>query len=227
MPELIQNNGDAKRDMVVSFLTIRKAVGLLGMSYPIVLALGNWLPGHCPCLKDSVSAYYYTNMSSYFSGALCAVGLFMFTYKGYSLADEVLSKAGSVFALCIVFFPSDLGGSCACCNVIFRPQNTFSDTAHFISAAFFFITMAGMSLFLFTKTDPEVQPTKQKLQRNKVYKVCGYIMLGAMALIPALKIKAIPEVVFNYKPEFWLEFIVLASFGFSWLVKGETLLKDK
>jgi hypothetical protein len=52
-------------------------------------------------------------------------------------------------------------------------------------------------------------------------------MLISMLLIPCLKIKGIPAVFAEYSAQFWLEAIVLMAFGFSWLVKGETLLKDK
>jgi hypothetical protein len=221
MPKSSQN---PKQDMLVSYLTIRQAVGYLGIFFPVVLALGNWLIGQCPSLKDSVSSYYYTVMSSYFDGTLCAVGLFLFTYKGYNRADQISSNAGGLFALGIVFFPTDAGGIC---NMFCTSPNKFLDTAHYISAGLFFVTMAGISLFLFTKTQPGETPTKQKLRRNVVYKVCGVIMIVAMALIPCLKIFSFPQSFLNYKPEFWFETTVLWAFGFSWLTKGEGLLKDK
>jgi hypothetical protein len=107
-----------------------------------------------------------------------------------------------------------------------RHKNAFLNTAHYISAALFFITVACMSLFLFTKTTPGERPTKRKLQRNKVYKACGYVMLFFMILIVALQFKFTAPLL-PYKPEFWFETMVLLAFGISWLTKGEGLLKDK
>jgi hypothetical protein len=215
------------QDMVISYLSTRKAVGYLGVFFPPGLALGAWLIGHCPCVRDSVSSYYYTDMVTYFAGTLCAVALFLFTYKGYDFMDQVISNAGAIFALCIAFFPADETSFCSVCNVIARHPHPFINTVHNLSAGLFFLTMAYMTLFLFTKTDPHQPSTKQKEKRNKVYKTCGYVMLISMLLIPCLKIKGIPAVFAEYSAQFWLEAIVLMAFGFSWLVKGETLLKDK
>ncbi|HEY4324292.1 MAG TPA: hypothetical protein VGN20_09905 [Mucilaginibacter sp.] len=216
-------NPDAK--MIVSYLTIRKAVGYLGIAFPIILAIGIKVIGHCTCFKDSLSSYYYTVMSSYFSGTLCSIALFLFTYRGYDRADQLVSNIGALFCLCVVFFPSDIGGSCLNCAVLSRAPDPFADTVHFITAGLFFVTMAGMSLFLFTKTDGE--PTPQKLKRNKVYKICAWVMVISMALIPALKIPGIPDWFFALKPQFLLESFILWAFGISWLVKGEGILQDK
>jgi len=220
-----QSNPNPQDKMIVSYLTIRKAVGYLGIAFPIVLAIGIKVIGHCTCFKDSLSSYYYTVMSSYFSGTLCAIGLFLFTYRGYDRTDQWVSNIGAVFALSVVFFPTDIGGSCLSCNVFTRAADSVADTIHFTTAGLFFVTMAGMSFFLFTKSDG--QPTPQKLKRNKVYKTCAYVMVVSMALIPALKIPGIPDWFFSWKPQFWFEAFVLWAFGVSWLVKGEGILQDK
>ena len=217
---MTKSSQNPTQDMVISYLTIRKAVGYLGIFFPVVLALGNWLIRDCG-LNDSVSSYYYSIMGCFFDGTLCAVGLFLFTYKGYDRVDQWSSNAGGLFALCIVFFRTNGGGRC---SVLTLPDSDFLNTAHYLSAGLFFVTMACISLFLFTKTSGS--PTKQKLRRNRVYKACGIIMLVFMSLIPCLKIKSIPPAFFNYVPEFWFESIVLWAFGFSWLTKGEGLLKD-
>ncbi|HEY2580303.1 MAG TPA: hypothetical protein VGI43_00765 [Mucilaginibacter sp.] len=227
MAKASQNSQYPQQDMVISYLTIRKAVGYLGLSFPVILALGTWLIGKCPCLEISVSAYYYTIMGNYFVGTLCCVALFLFSYKGYDTLDQILSKAAAIFGLGIAFLPTNFKNSCAGCTIFTRPDNAFLNIAHYLTAAFFFTIMAFMSLFLFTKTDANQQPTPQKLQRNKVYKVCAYIMVFFLILIPALKIKAIPDWFFSWKPEFWFEAIVLGAFGVSWLTKGEAILQDK
>ncbi|HEY4324290.1 MAG TPA: hypothetical protein VGN20_09895 [Mucilaginibacter sp.] len=227
MTKASQNDQSQQQAMVISYLTIRKAVGYLGFSFPFILALGTWLIGQCSCLEDSVSSYYYTVMGSYFVGALSAVALFLFCYKGYDRVDQILSKAASVFILATAFVPTNSVSPCLSCNVYTASPDTFRDTAHFVTSAVFFTIMAYMSIFLFTKSDPNQQPTKQKLQRNKIYKVCGYLMVIFLLFIPALKIPGIPKVFFNYRPEFWFEAVVLGAFGFSWLTKGEAILQDK
>ena len=227
MAKVSQNDQNSEQDMVISYLTIRKAVGYLGLSFPVILAVGTWLIGKCPCLEISVSAYYYTIMGNYFVGTLCGVALFLFSYKGYDRLDQIISRAAAVFGLCVAFLPTNAKNTCISCNVFTKPDSVFLNTAHYLTAAVFFTLMAFMSLFLFTKTNPGEQPTKQKLQRNKIYKVCGYLIVFFLILIPALNIKAIPRRFFDWKPEFWFEAIVLGAFGFSWLTKGEAILQDK
>lgn len=227
MPTKSSPGSSANEDMLVSYCTIRKAIGYIAILYAPVLVLGTWFIGGCPSLRDSVSAYYYSCTYPWFIGALCAVSLFLFTYKGYTGADQLVTNAASLFVLGVVFFPTNETNKYGICNVVNKPPNGFFDTAHYLSAGVFFLLMAYMSLFLFTKTDPQQEPTKEKLKRNRVYKICGIIMLVAMALIPCLMIPGVPQSFLNLRPEFWFECLVLIPFGISWLTKGEGLLKDK
>ena len=81
-----------------------------------------------------------------------------------------------------------------------------------------------MSLFLFTKSKGPV--TTKKKQRNRVYRVCGIVILIAIAGIPILGIDSIWEQIKFLKPTFVLETIALVAFGISWLTKGEAILGD-
>src|SRR5258708_4843514 len=223
------NTGD-NRDMVVSYLTIRKAVGILGIALPVVVASGTWIIGNCPILKGSISAYYYTIMGNYFTGTLCAVALFLFTYRGYYYKEQIATNIASLFALGTALFPMNSGGISAVCNIVYKADSSFSNSAHYLSAALLFATLAYISIFIFTKLDPGKSFTKQKGQRNIIYKTCGYIMVIALTLILSLQIATLREATGSYNPVFWLESITLWAFGISWLVKGGTVfsvLKDK
>jgi succinate-acetate transporter protein len=61
------------------------------------------------------------------------------------------------------------------------------------------------------------------------YTECGVIMIIAMAVIFLGGFcKLIPEDFYqNHQLTFWMEALAVESFGFSWLIKGETLFKDK
>jgi len=63
---------DPNRDMIISFCTIRRAVGWLGIALPVVCYLGTLLLGNCDVLKASISDYYYTIMGTTLVGILCA-----------------------------------------------------------------------------------------------------------------------------------------------------------
>jgi hypothetical protein len=68
--------------------------------------------------------------------------------------------------------------------------------------------------------------TPEKKKRNRVYRVCGIIMLVSVTGIPIYSIPAIHRALSFLKPTIILETLALLSFGISWLTKGEFLLKD-
>ncbi len=217
---------DPNRDMIISFLTIRKAVGWLGIILPLTLYFGTLIMGQCGILKASISDYYYTITGSVLVGVLCAVALFLFTYKGPAPIDGILSSAAAICALGVAFFPCNVSEGQYDCNIISRPLNDLRNTVHYCSAATFFVILAIMSLWLFRKSD-KPNPGVQKRSRNTVYLVCGIIILIAMAAILAVKILHMGEKLYHLHLTFWLELIALWAFGISWLVKGEIALKDK
>jgi hypothetical protein len=212
--------------LVISYQTLRKAVGVLGMLLPVVLAAGAPLFSNCPFIQESISDYYYTNMGNVFVGTLCAVGLFLFSYNGYDRRDMIASKLACIFALGVAFWPTTGPDAGSVCNILQRNSNSWANTIHHISAALFFTTLAYFSLFLFTKSSGH--PTSNKKKRNKVYKVCGYIILACILLLFLyFKVPLLQSWWAGYKPVFILETISLWAFGISWLTKGEFILKDK
>ena len=99
-------------------------------------------------------------------------------------------------------------------------------TVHFISAAVFLLILAYFSIFLFTKTGGKpITPEKKK--RNLIYRICGYTIIACLVLlaiyfaVPGLKTKFS-----SFSPVLIFEALALWAFGFSWVVKGEFILKD-
>lgn len=226
MNSITSTNGNPDQSLVISFLTLRKAVGILGIFLPIGLAIGVPLLSECKQIQDSISDYYYTKMSSFMVGTLCAVGLFLFSYKGYEKRDTVFSKLACIFALGVAFFPTKGPDENVICNFLHRNGASWVSTMHNIFAALFFLTLAYFCLFLFTKTSGN--PTLQKKKRNVIYKLCGYIILISVVLLFLyFQINSLETALAKYKPVFILETLALWAFGFSWLIKGEFLLKDK
>jgi hypothetical protein len=79
-------------------------VGIIGLALPIALLVGKPLVDGGDML-GSISAYYYTEMRNYFVGTLCALAVFLFSYR-YAPRDNFLSTLASLFALGVVFFPT-------------------------------------------------------------------------------------------------------------------------
>src|SRR5207245_4583836 len=68
--------------LVLSYLELRKAVGIIGFALPFALAFGKiLLQGRG--IQSSISGYYYTDMRNVFVGSLCAIGVFLMSCRGY------------------------------------------------------------------------------------------------------------------------------------------------
>ena len=201
--------------IIISYFTLRKMLGLLGISLVPILIIGTVAIDHTDHLEMSVSSYYYTSMRNGFVGILCGMSLFLLSYNGYERTDMVVSKLAGISALGIAFFPTTPDFE----------NDTIVGILHYVFSGIFFALLSYMSLFLFTKS--KGHKTDEKKKRNKVYKVCGIIMAIAVICIPVSAIPVINEKIGFIKPILLFETLALTAFGISWLIKGEFLLMDK
>jgi hypothetical protein len=201
----------AEQRVLVSYLTLRRVVGVLGVALPIVVAVWGLvlLPSHD--LLPTISDYYRLRTRDAFVGVLFVIAWFLFTYRGYDRRDEVAGDLACVAALCVAFFPD---------------SGTPTDrTVHRISAAALFLVLSYFSLVLFTESGGV--KTERKKTRNRVYVACGVIMLACIALIAVCNLFGPCPAIAAVPPVFLLETLALWAFGFSWFVKGETIWKDR
>lgn len=225
---MAQQSGPQSSILVISYLGLRKAIGILGVALPFALALGNILlralgiqsSVHGPVIEDSISSYYYTDLRNIFVGSMCAIGVFLISYRGYDRRDARAGRFAFICAIGVALFPTSP-------LPVATPNQTLIGGVHLTFAALLFLTLSYFSLKLFTKTDPNKPPTRQKQQRNVVYRVSGYIMLACIALIVVAALPPIKAMVEQLAPRFWLEAIAIVAFGISWLTKGEAILKDQ
>lgn len=204
----------------MSYLGLRKGIGFLGLTLPIVLILGKILLDGGG-IRGSISGYYYTVMRDYFVGTMCAMGVFLTSYR-YRREDNYLSNAIAVFAVGVALFPTIPGGA--------NPTTSqmVVGYVHLICASLFFLCMAYFSLSLFTRTDPQLNPTRKKRQRNVLYRVCGVTIMACLVLVVVTNFGFTNHVKDELHPLLWLEAIAVWAFAVSWLIKGEFLfLKDE
>ena len=93
---------------VRSFMWSRIFIGLLAIALPFWLVGLDWgfFDGE-PAPRDSLSAYYWSDAREWFVGVLCAIGVFLLTYKLTETSlDNTLSSIAAVFVLLVVFFPT-------------------------------------------------------------------------------------------------------------------------
>ncbi len=207
--------------LVFSYLTLRRAIGILGIAFPFLLSLGAALIFRTD-IQSSMSGYYHTGVRDVFVGTLCAIGVFLLSYKGYERRDDIAGDLACVFAIGAALLPTTPSGAV-------DGGVRLIGAMHLTLAALFFMTLIYFSLFLFTKTDPSRPPSRRKIVRNRVYKTCGYTMAACILLVavyyvlPGRESSSLKE----WKPVYWLEAAAVLAFGVSWLTKGEAILGDE
>lgn len=162
-------------------------------------------------LLSSISETYWSNHNSIMIIALGLCGFFLFTYQGYDLGDKVLTLIAGVGALGVAFVPcrSDIAPEYV--GLLSLPVWT-SNTVHFIFATMVFGGFTLMTLTQFTKGSNK--------KRNRVYIICGIVMLIALLLVPVKNTFGWPTWTMML-----LEFIMLEAFSVSWIVKSKVAIQ--
>jgi hypothetical protein len=84
-----------------------------------------------------------------------------------------------------------------------------------------------MSLFLFTKTHEHVPMSREKKQRNLIYRASGITILVCLVAIALAKLLLSDRAEMATRYVFWLEAAAVVAFGISWLTKGEMFRGDR
>ena len=195
----------------------RLLIGIIGLVLPPLLwliagwrpieGLQRWEP------LNSVSAYYYTGAVSVFAGALIALAVFLFSYRGYDNQHHRRDRAAAIIAglaaVMVAFFPTDAP------RVLSAPSwwAPLVGSIHYFSAVVLFCSFIFFCLFQFpmSKLEKAKLPPDKRL-RNGIYIFCGAAMVVCMlwAVIALYRNVSI----------FWPETLALEFFAVSWLVKG-------
>ncbi len=219
---MAQKDGDTV--IITTLLTMRRIIGLLGMSLPFIVVGGGFLQNGF-AIENSISSYYYTNMRDVFVGVMCIVALYLISYRGYEKIDDVVTNISGSLAFGVVAFPtSQTPAGPARVGLLLLPQNV-SQTLHLTCASLFFLSLAFISVFLFTRTG-QGGPTPEKLKRNRVYVGSGVVMVVSIVCMVVCVGFLEKTVISRIDPVLLLEAVALVAFGISWLVKGDTLFKD-
>ncbi len=107
---------------VISYLALRKAIGSIGFLLPFWLVIGEIYVFQDPGVRPSISDYYHHDpgMRDWLVGSLCAIGVFLVSYKGYDNpnpnpvlerlpfkgTDDLVSTLAGVCAVGVAIFPT-------------------------------------------------------------------------------------------------------------------------
>ena len=215
---------------LTNYMFLRKTVGWLGTSLPIILLLANPIAlsienSGCGVVLGSLSGYYYSPVRNIFVGAQCAIGLFLIAYVGYDLGDRLVTDAAGVFAVGVALFPTKptiaSPPSIACQTVAqLSTREQVVGDIHVVFAGLTFVFMAWMAI-RFTNTDKP--PCPRKLLRNQIYRICAIVIAACVvAIVITTFLPASVKGGFQ-----WIllwESVGIFAFGVSWFVKGQTLI---
>ncbi len=87
-----------------TYICLRAGMAAIAFLFPLFL----WWGGYAfqQELMSSMSAYYYSPMRNLFVGALCAIGAFLFLYRGFSQQENWALNGAGLLALGIAWFPT-------------------------------------------------------------------------------------------------------------------------
>ena len=102
------DNEKLKRHMFMTYFTQRAGMAAIAFIFPFFL----WFVGLSQGieLQDSMSAYYHkivegVSMRDWFVGFLCAIGVFLYLYKGFSNAENILLNIAGISAVGVAMVP--------------------------------------------------------------------------------------------------------------------------
>ena len=207
--------------LVMSYVGIRRAIGISGLLLPIVLCLGGLAIG-VP-IQDNISSYYHTPLRDIFVGTMSAIGVFLMSYRGHDRAESWTANIGCVAALGVALCPLDADS-----DPLF--QKSLTGYLHTVFGGVFFVTLAFYSLVHFPRSsgkDGDDEP--HVWERNAIYRSSGLIILTSLMFMCGY-LFFLPHhwkrLANDWNFLFIMETIATWSFAVAWLTKGRMIVAD-
>lgn len=201
---------DLQKHIFSTYITLRYGIAALAIALPFLLWIGGHLLADLP-LQASMSAYYYSGdgaMRDQFVGILCAVGAFLYLYKGVTVLENYALNLAGIFVIGVAFFPKVLEGSPAASSI----------SIHGTCAVLFFLSIAYVCIFRASDTLELVQDHIKREYFQKAYKLLG----GGMIICPAAA--ALLTYLLPHSGErttiFFVEAFGVIIFALYWVVKS-------
>jgi hypothetical protein len=202
-----------------SYFILRRGLALLALAFPIILLLGVGLDN----VQGSLSAYYHFSvrnpdtygagtMRDIFVGVLCAIGAFLYFYKGYSWEEDAALDVAGVAALGVALFPKAWGVSGSAPAIV--------ATLHLASAITFFFAIAYVCVFRSKDTLKILKNPPRRQFR------LGYRILGTLMIVLPLSVVLVHLLSGRVEPGsavLWVEVAGVYVFAVFWLVKSREI----
>lgn len=213
--------------LALSHLALRKVIGYLGISLPIICMILSWIYSHR--LLPSISHYYHSCGRVFFSTILLLLAIFLVTYKAEDKYERAVCKILAALATLIVILPT----SNTICTIkeCYEPKDLqafvmpavvgqpWEGVMHLIFAFLFFSLLIYLIFCKFIKHErSQLEPDSATII---IYKFCGWGMIVSMVGI-AITMLIDGSDNWMLPPTFIFETTALFCFGTSWLARGES-----
>lgn len=231
---------------VVSYLTLRRWIGILGIGLPWACWVANAIANKLDLLnnprfallgpidkydsfgnlKSSISHFYYTASAPLYIGIIVTVAIFLFCYTGYPpksgekwswISDRLVTRVAGIAALGIVVFPTSSTEPIQDNLFVFTTSELIG-WIHYGWAAVFLMMMATFCLVNFRRKGRE--GTFGNDGHDLLYRWCGWIILVSLAIVFVHGFFLEDHLAINFPVTFVFEAVALTAFGTAWLVKG-------
>lgn len=195
-----------------TYFDLRLGVGIVAAVLPIAL----WGIGRVRAdesLRCSMSVYYYSLSQhpaarDWLVGTLCAVGVFLYLYRGFTKPENWALNVAGLLAVAIALVPTTPG--CA---------KGAPPTAHTVFAIIFFLAIAYVSVFRAEDTLSLVRDTDKAKRLRTWYRILGAVMATSPFVAVALDrwTRGNPT---ERHATFFIEAIAVWTFAAYWITKS-------
>lgn len=210
-------DSDIQIHMLRSYIWLRRMMIIVTALFLVALLWHRGFSGEER--PDSISAYYYhaaagCPLNQLFVASLCAVGVMLITYQGYTDGENLLLNIAGYGLIGVVFFPMDHPNS--------KDPRSVHATIHYLSAVTFFVCIAAVSVFYARNTLSLVSTKSREEAYRRTYHLTGTLMIAlpVTAFVLGYGIKLTSSV-------FWVEVAGVLAFLSYWLVKSLELESTK
>lgn len=202
---------DLRKHISGTYFSLRLGIGLLAAALPLALWLGGRFADN-EALRCSMSAYYYSPaMRDKFVGLLCAIGLFLYLYKGFSRQENWALNVAGALAVGIALVPT--GPDC---------EGAKGTTLHDIFAILFFLAIGYVAVFRAADTLSLIRDTRKAERLRALYRGFGILMV-ASPLVAVVLAQSLQPGSPRRSLVFFVETVAVLTFATYWLVKSREL----
>ncbi len=204
---------EERNNQIISYHILRMFIGILGITLPLIVIIGQLIQGGWVKVSNSISASYYSDFRDVLVGILFVLGFFLLSYRGKDNKENWFANSGFIFSLGVALLP---------CNHAVR----IIQILHYICAGLLFGMFAVFSLWLFRRNffGKELNTYLERI--NRVYIITGLILVVCIIALAFFVFIASDDFKDKVKPVLIVETIGLFTFAYAWFTRAHFLWRD-